>query len=633
VKQPEMKQFKPKFPQIPALTDYRKPAPPEFWAQFPSNYKCPAKSAMSGKQLKRWVDALGCDDEAGLARVFNYIENGADIGCRGTAREPSRSSNAAGAFAAGAQVTDAVAEWTHKGYAFGPVDAEAVPRSAKVSGIMVRPKPNGSVRVILNLSAPKGQSVNDGIDKTEFPAKMSSTAAWLEVLDQAGRGCWITKTDWAAAYKQVCVRQEDTDLQWFSWGGKFFKELCLIFGGISSAGIYNDAAKLVADLVRRRAAFPWKMTCQHLDDHVAAAPAGSDAVHRLDAAFKEIAESIGVELAPRDDPEKSFAPCTAGVVFGVFYNTVAWTWAIPEEKLARTCKLLETGMACGQLAAKDMRSLAGKLIHVKPLVPSGRFNMDKIMRTYKEAANSDDAVVISAACCRQFRFWHLFLQVCSGRVDIPRPVGKTTAGALNAFTDAAAGTCESIGRGSGGVMGDWWFYFPWARRINAGGWRVDGKKVGRKLSALELVGPLIVVAAAAAECRGQTLQVWVDNAGSVEVFRKGYSRSCRLCTTLVKAMATVAAGIGCRLEVLKITRCTGAGAIMADQLSKARFLDFRNTARSAGQELRLAPARIPPALLAWLDKPSPCDSLGAAILQDIGKELRIAGYSPDYQWL
>ena len=256
VKQPEMKQFKPKFPQIPALTDYRKPAPPEFWAQFPSNYKCPAKSAMSGKQLKRWVDALGCDDEAGLARVFNYIENGADIGCRGTTREPSRSSNAAGAFAAGAQVTDAVAEWTHKGYAFGPVDAEAVPRSAKVSGIMVRPKPNGSVQVILNLSVPKGQSVNDGIDKTEFPAKMSSTAAWLEVLDQAGRGCWITKTDWAAAYKQVCVRQEDTDLQWFSWGGKFFKELCLIFGGISSAGIYNDAAKLVADLVRQRAAFP-----------------------------------------------------------------------------------------------------------------------------------------------------------------------------------------------------------------------------------------------------------------------------------------------------------------------------------------------------------------------------------------
>jgi hypothetical protein len=78
------------------------------------------------------------------------------------------------------------------------------------------------------------------------------------------------------------------------------------------------------------------------------------------------------------------------------------------------------------------------------------------------------------------------------------------------------------------------------------GWKVDGKKVGRKLFALELVGPLVVVAAGHQVCRGQTLQVWVDNAGSVEVYHKGYSRNCRLCTTLVKAMATVAAGIGGR---------------------------------------------------------------------------------------
>ena len=498
---------------------------------------------------------------------------------------------------------------------------------------MVRPKPNGSVRVILNLSAPKGRSVNDGIDKKEFPATMSSTAAWLEVLDQAGRGCWICKTDWAAAYKQVCVREEDTDLQWFKWGGKYFKELCLIFGGVSSAGIYDDPAKVILDLVCRRASFPRRMVCQHLDDVCAAATAGTCSLQRLDKAFQEIAESVGVILAPRDDPEKSFAPCKAGVVFGVYYDTEAWTWAIPQEKLARTCGMLEEGIQKATLSAKDMRSLAGKLIHVKPLVPGGRFNMDKIMQAYKVAANAEEPIEISAACRRQFKFWHLFLQVCSGRVDIPRPVGKTTAGALDAFTDAAGGTCEAVGRGTGGVMDGWWFYIPWARRINAGGWRVDGKKVGRKLSALELVGPLVVISAAADKCRGQTLQVWVDNAGSVEVYRKGYSRSCRLCTTLVKAMATVAAGIGCRLEILKITRCSNTGAILADQLSKAKFRDFRLTAASAGLDLQSTPARVPPVLLSWLDKPTPCDNLGSAILHDIGSTSRVAGYSPDYTWM
>jgi hypothetical protein len=527
-------------------------------------------------------------------------------------------------------VTDAIAEWVAKGYAFGPVTAAEVPAAAKVSGIMVRPKPNGSVRVILNLSAPKGHSVNDGISKEEFPAKMSSTAAWLEVLDQAGRGCLMTKTDWAAAYKHICVREADTDLQWFQWGGRFFKELCLIFGGVSSAGIFDDAAKVVLDLVCRHANFPRGMVCQHLDDVCAAAAAGSDKLERFDAAFKEIAAAVGVELAPRDDHDKSFAPCTAGVVFGVHYDTVAWTWAIPQEKLARTCMLIEKAVQDRVLTAKDMRSLAGKLIHVKPLVPGGRFNIDKIMRTYKKAAREDGPVAISAACSRQLQFWHLFLQVCSGRVDIPRPPGRLTAGALDAYTDAAGGTCEAVGRGTGGVMGSWWYYIPWAKRINAGGWRVDGKKVGRKLSALELAGPLIVVAAAYDLCWGQTVQVWVDNAGAVEVYRKGYSRNCRLCTTIAKAMATVAAGIGCRLEVLKITRCTGTGAKMADQLSKAHFRSFRETAAAAGWELRLEPARIPTSLLRWLDRPVPDDQLGAHILHEIGASRRVAGYSPGY---
>jgi hypothetical protein len=565
--------------------------------------------------------------------VVKYIQDGANIGCKGEARQPSKSSNAASAYEYGPQVTDAVVEWVQKGYAYGPVDAGEVPAAAKISGIMVRPKPNGSVRVILNLSAPKGRSVNDGIDKEEFPAKMSSTGAWLRVLENAGRGCLIMKIDWAAAYKHICVRLEDLDLQWFCWAGKYFKELCLIFGSASSAGIFDDVAKLVLDLVCRRANFPRNMVCQHLDDVCAAAAAGSQALHRLDAAFQEIAADLGVELAPREDKEKSFAPSTSGVVFGVYYDTVSWTWAIPEGKLDRICNMLVDTIEADSIPAKEFRSLAGKLIHVKPLVPAGRFNIDKIMKTYAKAARDDGSVAISSACRRQLRFWLLFLRVCSGRVDIPRPVGRAATGALNAYTDAAGGSCEAVGRGTGGVMGSWWYYIPWAKRINAGGWKVDGKKVGRKLSALELAGPLIVVTAAHKICRGQALNVWVDNIGAVEVFRKGYSRNCRLCTTIAKAAATVAAAVGCRLEVLKITRCSATGPRMADQLSKARFREFREEAAKAGWRLDTAPAAIPKALLRWLDRPGPYDGLGAEILREIGGEVPLAGYTETYQWL
>jgi hypothetical protein len=119
----------------------------------------------------------------------------------------------------------------------------------------------------------------------------------------------------------------------------------------------------------------------------------------------------------------------------------------------------------------------------------------------------------------------------------------------------------------------------------------------------------------------------------VEVFRKGYSRNCRLCTTIAKAAATVAAAIGCRLEVRKVTRCSAAGPRMADQLSKAKFGEFRREAAAAGWELQVGPAAIPKALLRWLDKPGPYDGLGGEILSEIGGRVPLAGYSPGYQWL
>jgi hypothetical protein len=74
---------------------------------------------------------------------------------------------------------------------------------------MCRPKPDGGVRVIMNMSAPAGQSVNDGINSDLFPAVMSSTGKWLAVLSSAGRECDIMKMDWADAYKHIPVRKED----------------------------------------------------------------------------------------------------------------------------------------------------------------------------------------------------------------------------------------------------------------------------------------------------------------------------------------------------------------------------------------------------------------------------------------
>ena len=622
---PGLKKFTPKFPDIPTLKEYKAGGDGNFWSKFPVNLSDEVKPEFSHVALAAMVDRLGCSDRARVDRVLEYLRIGAEIGCKGIYRSSTSSSNASSAYECGREVTDALAGWIADGYAYGPVEEEEVPAEAKVNGIMVKKKPNGSARVILNLSAPAGMSVNDGITAEDFPAVMSSAEAWIRVLNKAGKGCWIAKTDWASAYKQIPVRQGDTNLQWFEWAGKFFKELCLIFGSASSAGIFDDAAKVVLDLVCRLAGFPADMICQHLDD-ICAAAAAKEVLDTFDNAFMETARELGVKLAPRDDHDKTFGPCQKGVVFGIEYDTAEWTWQLPEEKKVRIVAAIREVRGQDTVTDKQAQSLVGKLVNIRPLIPAGRYNADKIMALLA-ASSKSKVVVVDAECHRQLRFWETALLACNGRLSIPEAAAALPPWAADIYTDAAGGTLDNQGRGTGGVCGRDWFYMPWSARVNGGSWKVDGKKVGRKLSALELVGPLVALVVFARQCRLQPVRIWVDNAGSVRIWNKGYSSFCRLSTTLVKAISVVAAGLGCRVDIVKITRCSTEGAVMADKLSKGDLQGCFRVGDLAGLSMAATPTHIPEPLLRWACLPVPDDNLGHVLLEHLAsKGVPVMGY-------
>ena len=110
------------------------------------------KPEFSHVALSAMVDQLGCSNRARVDRVLEYLRIGAEIGCKGIYRSSTSSSNVSSAYECGREVTDAIAGWIADGYAYGPVGEDEVPAEAKVSGIMVKKKPNGSARVILRIS-------------------------------------------------------------------------------------------------------------------------------------------------------------------------------------------------------------------------------------------------------------------------------------------------------------------------------------------------------------------------------------------------------------------------------------------------------------------------------------------------
>ena len=270
-------------------------------------------------------------------------------------------------------MTDSIIDGINKGIMIGPMTEEEIPfESIKVNGIMVRLKPTGSARIILNLSKGNPYSVNEGMEEDKrFLVTMSSTTKFLRALHSAGIGCYMVKLDWVAAYKNLRVMESDVRLQFFKWCGKYFAELCLVFGAISSVGLYDRLAKVVKHIAIVVSKMDRRRVCQHLDDILAAGTRHEMA--RFYDTYKSVCEKIGVDLDDGDSPNKAFGPSHEGMALGIMYDTQSFTWWLREDKLGYIIEALTGLIEDPDQTVLFMKSITGKIIDVRLMVPHGKF--------------------------------------------------------------------------------------------------------------------------------------------------------------------------------------------------------------------------------------------------------------------
>ena len=276
------KGFKPSVEGVPMLEDYGVAPGEEFWKKFPVNRNLrggtPFKLNVSEiRSLSEAAELSGPDMEL-VERVVGDILHGADL-MVGEQYVPTRNRNASSAVRDGLWVTDAVAKGVVDKIYAGPF--KTCPRTATVNSLQTAPKPNGKVRLILNQSAPKGKGVNQSIHKDEYPVRMGGMKHILYALNHSGVGALFFKCDWQSAYKHIHVKQKQLKYQWFNWLGMFFCELCLIFGNISSVGLYDRLARLMVTIAVQLAEFPPILAVQHLDDLCGISPKDGVAIWRF----------------------------------------------------------------------------------------------------------------------------------------------------------------------------------------------------------------------------------------------------------------------------------------------------------------------------------------------------------------
>ena len=626
---PPLKQFIPKM-GLPKLKDYRRPPLAKYWTSWPKRtfeQVLPSKSWVSSSKLRELALKYQYTDWDNLEKVCGRLDNGADIGCTGRARLQTIGNNSSSAYVFGERVCDTLAEMISDGIMVGPLDKEEIPwADISISPIMVKLKPNGKARIIINLSHPKNESgptgINSGINVDDFPAKMSSTRKFVESLFIIGRNALICKNDWNQAYKHQFVREEDLKLQFVQFMGKYFCELALVFGAGSSPGIYSDLASIPLAIAIKKSGIRKDLVGMHLDDVVAVGDPKTNTIWRFDADYRDIAKEVNISLADRGDPDKSFAPTTKGQVLGVDYNTENWTWSIRQDKLIRIMHMIREALDSEETTVGHMKSLVGKILYVRFLVPGGKFKLGYLNQA-ASGENKATEIRLSNNCKEHLFWWFTMLPICADWSPIVRPEPVLSPSAISAYTDAAGGSWE-VGRGLGGIIPPFdWFYVPWPRWLNHGKCNSDGVKFDRKLCVLEMLGPLVVLTIRPNLIRNKDLEVFIDNSGAVSILAKGYSSTCMYSYTVAMAINEVAQALNCNILVTKIRRCSDVNTIIADAISKADWGTFDTLMK----ERNIDPCRIPTAVLRWINDPSEDLGLGKKILKEMAQYTMLLGYN------
>ena len=240
----------------------------------------------------------------------------------------------------------------------------------------------------------------------------------------------------------------------------------MVFGTVSSPGIYDDLAKVILGLVLQRSDMDKRLVQQHLDDVVAVAGKGGDSIWRFDEEYTKVAKEMGVKLASRDDPDKSFGPQDEGKVLGLMYNLKKFTWWIDQRKYAELMGLLD--MVVNSVIVKNelVLALMGKINHMMWVVEDGPWQRGFLMKLGDSGKPGHIEMVVSALARKQADWWMRNLRAAVKHSLILDTRLMMRSSRIRAWCDAAGGVEEKVKNGVGGVIdGGFWWYCPWPQNI------------------------------------------------------------------------------------------------------------------------------------------------------------------------
>lgn len=132
----------------------------------------------------------------------------------------------------------------------GPFVSNPLSVDIVTSPLQIAHSRSGKPRVVVDLSFPHGDSVNDGIPTDSylgmpFTLRLPGVDALISIIRQKGQGCHLFKKDLSRAYRQLRIDPRDFHLLGYRHNGSLYFDVAPPFGLRSSAMMCQQTTSAV----------------------------------------------------------------------------------------------------------------------------------------------------------------------------------------------------------------------------------------------------------------------------------------------------------------------------------------------------------------------------------------------------
>ena len=381
----------------------------------------------------------------------------------------------------------------------GPYNKIPFEDNVGISPLSTRPKRDSEERrVILDLSFPIGNAVNDGIPKDTYlglaaECRFPRTDDFAFRIFQLGKGCYMFKIDLSRYFRQIPLDPGDYSLIGYIINGDIYFDKVQTMGMRSAPYIAQRITNAIAYIHRQLGYF----LLNYVDDFVGAEQ--RDMIWAAYQALAKILEELGVETSPN----KIVPPTTRLEFLGITFDSETMTMEISQKKMKEIKQELETWLYKTAAQRREVESLIGKLQFMAKCIRAGRIFLSRLIQSIR-TMNRKDRYNIPVEARKDIAWWGRCAHQYNGVSLIW--LHKEPGTDMILQTDACP-------KGYGGICGSEYFRGRFPRHLQ-----------GKNIAILEIWAVMVGLKLWAHKLKGKYFWIHEDNEAVASVLNTGKAK-------------------------------------------------------------------------------------------------------------